>query len=436
MTLRKDGDQGLIRAWSITLSRHLGLALVALGWTALIANLLGPEGTGLVIVATTLPALLAPVVNLGLPTAVGWLTAQQRKDHRDTAGAAIVTASALGIGSSAMVTGGVFIYGELADSDIGYLLLGSIGLIPYVTLTVIAAVYLGRERFGAYAVTLVAGPSVALIGAVLLLPFVQLTVNLLVLVWISAYTLVAVVSVLHLRQEATLPSRQNLVAFWSESMRYGWKVWIGEAAVSARARLDLFLVAWLLGSAAAGLYGTAVQIAAQVGLFSQAAHFVVFPVMSQADKSESDRRRQTPLMARLTLSFSLIAVLAAAVWGMPLIEFLFGSAFRGAYSPLLWYLPAAIFLSISRILTADISARGRPDIVMVIALGTLAVSIVSNLALIPVFGVEGAAGAASLTAFVNLCWRGRAYQSLSNVGWRSLLLPRKGDFTLVRSYFG
>jgi O-antigen/teichoic acid export membrane protein len=433
--MSSDDDRGLIRAWAITLSRHVGVALVALGWTALTARNLGPDGTGLVLVATTLPALLAPVVNLGLPTAIGWLTAQRRYSNSETVGASLMAGFALGLGATVVVAGGLAAVGSLFGRDVTNLLLGSIGLFPYVVLSVVAALYLGREHFGLYAVTLIGGPLLALLVALFTFIFAGVTVVTLVLIWISSHLVIAIISFLHLRRGTAWPSWSTMFAYLSDALRYGWKVWIGEAAVSGRARLDLFLIAWLVGSTAAGLFGTAVQMAAQVGILSQAAYFVVFPVMAQVDKSEDDRRRQTPMIARLTFAFSLVVALVVALLGPQLIEILFGSEFRGAFATLVWYLPAAVLLSISRVLTADISARGRPDIVMVIALGTLALSVVLNLAFIPRFGSQGAAAAASLTAVVNLWWRASAYRRLSDVNWRSLVFPRRPDFALIGSYF-
>lgn len=431
MSTAEGDDRALIGAWGITLSRYLGLVLIGLAWTVLLARSLGPEGTGRVLVASTLPALLAPVVNLGLPSAVGWLTAQRRFDERPMVGAAIGLAVGLGALSWALASVVILLLGSATGSDVGYLLAGVSGLLPFIALSVVAALFLGRERFGAYAVTLIAAPALALLVGVVGVAVADPSVLSFVLFWTVSYFVVAAVTVSFLSREADRPTLAFLRSFFAESLAFGWKVWIGEAAVSARSRIDLYLVAALVGSVAAGLYGAAVGVAAQVGLVSQAAFFVVFPTVAQAGKSETDRRRQTPMMARLTFSFSILAATGVVLFGKPLIELFLGADFLDAYVPLVWYLPAAVLLSVSRILTADISARGMPGVVMVIALATLVLNVALNLALIPSFGMRGAAASASLTALVNVLWRFVVYRRITGVSLRDLVLLRRSDLKLV-----
>ena len=429
-------DRALLGSWRITLSRYLGLMVVGLAWTALLARSLGPAGTGRVLVAATLPALIAPLVNLGLPSAVGWLTARQHYDERTAAGAATLLAAVIGAVSCVGVVGAIAVWGVVAGVDTGYLMLGASGLDPFVGLSVVAAVFMGRRRFGAYALTLTAAPTLALLvgGAGEL--FVDMTAMAFIAAWVGAYYVVGATAIAYLGSQSARPTPQVLRAFARESVSFGWRVWVGESAVSARTRADLYLVAALVGASAAGFYGAAVGVAAQVGMVSQSAYFVVFPTVAQADVAEVDRQRQTAIVARLTFAVSVVAAILVAILGRPLIRVFLGAEFLDSYLPLLYYLPAVVILSVSRILTAAILARGLPGTVMIISLATLALNIVLNLLMIPAFGLPGAALAASLTALANAGWRYIVYRRIVGGSVADLLLVRKGDVALVVGRFG
>lgn len=433
MSTDQSRDGALVASWGLTLSRYLALMVIGLAWTALLARSVGPVGTGEVLLASTLPALLAPFVNLGLPSAVGWLTAREQYDPDTTAGAASVLAVVLGAVSCSLVVGVLAAVGAATNLDVGRLILGATGLLPFVSLSVVAAVFLGRRRFGVYAILLTAAPALALCVGVMAELLADPSPSGFVGAWIGAYYVVALGAVFYLGRRATVPERAVLLDFTRRVVSFGWKVWIGESAVSARTRADLYLVAGIVGAGAAGLYGAAVGLATQVSVVSQAAYFVVFPTVAQAGIAESDRRRQTAVVARLTFVLSLAAALVVALAGRVVIDVFLGSEFTDAYLPLVYYLPTVVILSVSRVLTAAIMARGLPGTVMWISLVTLALNLALNLALIPVFELRGAAAAASLTAFANASLRYVVYRRIVPTSLAELLVPRKADLEILVS---
>ena len=137
----------------------------------------------------------------------------------------------------------------------------------------------------------------------------------------------------------------------------------------------------------------------------------MLPRLTAAD--DADAARTTPLVCRNTLLVSALAALGLGAVSPWLVEALFGGDFGSALRPLLWLLPGTVALAGSKILTSYIFSRGRPLINSSITIVALAVTLVADLALIPPFGVTGAAAASSLAYGVHFALALAAYRRLS-----------------------
>jgi len=106
---------------------------------------------------------------------------------------------------------------------------------------------------------------------------------------------------------------------------------------------------------------------------------------------------------------------------------LFGPDFLEARPVLLAALPSVVFLSLSRVVTADLYGRGETSTILGISLWGTAISLV----LIPVGavtgGVVGAGLALSAAAGCNASLRVRAYLRLSGCSLGQLTVVRRDD---------
>lgn len=161
-------------------------------------------------------------------------------------------------------------------------------------------------------------------------------------------------------------------------------------------RSDTAMVGAIRGTEQAGFYRGAVGIAELVVFGLAAVVTVVAPTLAglSASNSQAALRRTVRRAARFALALTLPAVAAIVAFGHPVLG-LFGEGFEDAYVPLLILAAGQVVNAFSGPVGELLNMAGQERIVT----GTFAVwaaaNIALNAALIPLFGLEGAAAATS-----------------------------------------
>jgi Na+-driven multidrug efflux pump len=83
-------------------------------------------------------------------------------------------------------------------------------------------------------------------------------------------------------------------------------------------------------------------------------------------------------------------------------------------------------------MSADITARGRPEFNSVVAVTGGAVTVILDLLLIPRMGINGAALASSITYLLEAILIGTVLKHLLHKSWRSVVVPTRKDFIPYR----
>jgi O-antigen/teichoic acid export membrane protein len=191
-------------------------------------------------------------------------------------------------------------------------------------------------------------------------------------------------------------------------------------------RLDQYLVLALVNAAGVGIYLIGVQLSQSIWYLANAVAAVLIPRL--ASSSDEEAGRVTPMLCRNTLMISALGALAVGATAPWLVPTVFGEDFTDAVTPLVWLLPGTVALSGSKILASYIFSQGRPGLNSMITIGSLVVTVVADLALIPPFGVEGAAIASTLAYCAHLALGLMAYRSLSGNPISDALFVRGEDF--------
>ncbi len=170
------------------------------------------------------------------------------------------------------------------------------------------------------------------------------------------------------------------------------------ALVTIALQADRLLLPHLAGEAATGLYAAAARFTEVFYVLPVALGAVLLPRLMALKQEGEQEYWQTA--RRTTAGMLLAAVLLAAAlsaggrWGLPL---LLGEKYRAAGAVLAVHSWALVFISIvslrSRLLVIEERAHG----VLIMSVGTAALSVGANLWLIPHAGARGAAWAAVLT---------------------------------------
>ena len=358
---------------------------------AVIGRALGLERTGEVLIAITATQLLKRMCALGTPTAVVWQLPRRRADVR--------RATAVGpiIGAGVLLALGLF-YVPLT------LLLSQepmVALWPVIVVATAAQVAgdhlvgslrtlegLARANLVRLVQSLTSLVGVGLAG------LLSTRSDVMLFGWSSGWLLYAGLGAFSLMARGQLglwPTRRIFL----EQTRYGLRVFPGLVFAQGTYRADLLLVGWLLGSGAAGVYGVALRLVEVLNLVPNAVSFVSFPAASRA--ATGRERSQIWGVLRGTVAASTVLGITLGAAAPLIVPVLVGEGFSDALIPLWVLLPGAIMLSGARVLFPELLARDHTRSFVVLSACGFGGLIVLDLALIPIFGVLGAAVASSTT---------------------------------------
>jgi O-antigen/teichoic acid export membrane protein len=162
-----------------------------------------------------------------------------------------------------------------------------------------------------------------------------------------------------------------------------------------------------------------------VWLLANSVAIVLLPTLTSADADEA--RRVAPIATRNTLLVASAGALALAVAAPIVLPAFFGRDFDGSVTALWWLLPGTVALTGSKVLTSYIFSQGKPLVNTTITLASLAVTVVALFALVPPFGVNGAAAASSLAYVAHFTVALYAYSRISGQPALGALVPQPAD---------
>ena len=195
-------------------------------------------------------------------------------------------------------------------------------------------------------------------------------------------------------------------------------------------RLDSLIVNGLLGIVSVGYYSIATAMAETLWYGANALALVMFPHVSSLERKEADRI--TPVVCRNVVFMSLIGAVVMFAVSHQLILFIFGSGMTPALHPLWLLLPGIVTLTAAKVIASYLSGIGKPIYSTYIAAASLILTIALDLALIPRYGISGAAIASSIvytcTAAVSV-W---IFRFESGAGLLETLVVRPVDFVRYR----
>ena len=389
-------DQRFTRQVGITLITKVGNLSLSIAVAAIIARWLGPEGKGMLALALLVPGMLGLFLSGGINVANVYFAGSKKLD--------VPALSANSVGFTILITipGFAIVWGL---TSVGWLE----AVVPGVPTWIVLLAMLGfpTNLLNGFFSTILQGlqriEMVNLINLVQRIITLSLTI-LLVIVWkmsllgalvavLASWTLSLLVSCMALRRHGGVLSPKWSYSVLRTTLSFGLRGHIGNVLQFFNYRLDMFIVNFFLGPAGVGIYTVTVRLAELLWYLPNAVGFVIFPKAAASEPEEMNVF--TPRVFRITLGLTALGALGLGVIGRPVINFVFSSAFIGAYMPLLVLLPGVVLLGGSKVLTNEIAGRGYPHYNSLNAALALVVTVVLDLVLIPRYGVLGAALASS-----------------------------------------
>jgi O-antigen/teichoic acid export membrane protein len=413
----------LVRALRLNLLGEAASLLLGFVGSILLARLLGPADRGLLALMLSVVTFTYALVSLGLPISVEYHA------KRAAAGALVGNTLAYAAALAALLVPAFWFLREpIADmfarggGGETWVLVGV--LVPLTFLQWTSANQLsGDLRFGAFNALFAASRAMYLIVVILLLTVAGLGVSAGLLATIAGSLVMIAGGLGILLRGAELRFDRGLL---KNLARYGARLQVGSLFQLLGTRLDLFVLQLFRPLSQVGYYVVAQVVAELVTRLASAFQSSVLPLV--ASETQGDRQSRTTAVAlRHHGILAGAGIVAIAIFGPLLILFGFGSEFGPAIVPMLILLPGLWFLGAGTVVVADLSGRGRPGTASLLSAVTVVVTVALDFALIPPFGVRGAAIASTLAYASFGIASAVVLARIANVRLRELIVPTRHD---------
>jgi O-antigen/teichoic acid export membrane protein len=362
---------------------------LALALSVVLARALGPERRGSYALLTLAAMMGAALGTFGFESASVFILGRHPEKARAILAGSVLLAAVSGAAVAALLVWAATGPGSwLPAAAQGLVIVASLA-IPFLTLTLLlngALIGLGRVSDSAWLGTAGVALSLLLVSLASLAPVQRLGA----VVW--AFTLCAVVQagvlfVLVMRAVGG-PLVDPRPAF-AGGVGYSLTTHASTVLHMLHLRADVFLMSLFLGPRDIGLYALAQAVCEWVWLLPRSAATVLFPVVAASDPSRA--LAATTRTCRVAFSLAGLAALGLGIAAPWLIPVLFGSAFSGSVPAIRLLLPGIWGGSIAGSLSSFLGGRGRPELPLLTSLVSLTLNVSLNLALVPRYGIAGAA---------------------------------------------
>jgi O-antigen/teichoic acid export membrane protein len=405
------------------------VATVPLGLISAIvtARWLGPSDKGVLATLTFMAVVVSQLGTLGLGEAAIVMVGQGKASVQRALSA---TVGGLALAAIVSILAFAATAALIFSSDLGDvwvpMLVTCAGLPVLAYLAVLTQIVNVHERFVATSVVLF-GQAVVSAGVTVLLVIVWPLSVLGAIIGIVVGGLAGLVTIIWLLKQRQLSLRPSWdPGFLRRAVRYGVRVQLS-GPPPLTDRLDLVLVYAIAGQAPAGHYSVALTLGTLVGTVPLALSHVSFPRLARLSREDAleltIRTCRYGVAASVVMATGFLAVVPIAI---PLV---FGDPYAPAVTPALALLVAYALSSAQWLLARAAAARGDAGVITRSYGANLCAMLVLDLALIPLFGISGAALAAIIGAAVGLaiCLMPYARHGRRFLGL-TVFLPTLADF--------
>ena len=403
--------------------------------TILLARGLGPSDRGLLAVIVYVCELAVALAGIGLPYAVVYFASRPRPPRGALLGNSFAFAGVL---TAVFVPALWFLRHDVADlfshgaGASAWALAGLLIPLSFLDWSTHNQLF-GKLRFGLLNALIALSRLASLAVIVVLVTMLGYGVSAGVLAVIAAAVVMIAGSL-----AVILPADRPRLDWplFRRMVGYGSRVQVGWLFQILNYRVDVLIVQFFYPLANVGYYVIA-QIVAELSLTAASAFQTsVNALLPHYEGAQDEQERTTVASVRHQAILTAVSVVAVAIFGPLLILFAYGSAFRPALQPMLILLPGMLFLGAGVVVTGDLRGRDRPGLASTLAGITAVVTIALDLALIPPFGITGAAVASVLAYMFYGIGSLVALSRVSDVPLRRLALPTRVELAAYRTAFG
>lgn len=431
------GPSPLLRDALMTIVTRFGLAILIFSTDIALARLLGPSAKGRFALVLLYSQLAALIVGWGMDQALAVVAGRDRRSAREGMANALIWTAVVG-GFAVIVS--IWLYGAPvggpADGPLAALIPNLSGAqFAFAALALPGELFfslgllalLGRKRVLPYSLIRVVRRGLLLLFVVATAAVARLSLDVALVLNLVALIVTAAL-ILWVAARDGILGRTPSIALLREELRFGTKSLPGSLAERLQFRGDAFLINIILGVRQTGIYSVTSGLAETLWYIPNAMGTVMF---SRAVDPKADAARIAAVLTRTTAAVALVTAIPAWILGPRLVRLVYGAQFADAGVALRLILPGIVAYSVVAVLSRYITGQGRPGTGTLILVAGLAINIGVNLALIPTYGIRGAAAASSISYIVTAALTLVVFRRLSGRGLRETLFIRRTDIAAL-----
>jgi O-antigen/teichoic acid export membrane protein len=365
---------------------------VAMLLVVLQGRFLQPEGRGAYVLAVLTVTIVTRLLGqLGI--AVTNRLQDPDADVRRLVQRALALGLLLGLAGVGAVVAWAAVTGEL-PADVAFA--ASLALVPNVVWQSLSGVLMGLGRIRLWNYVQLSPPVLTLVGMLVFVVWLDGEVVAALLAWALANALTALFALAAARDlwlPVSVPKIGDRIG--RTIARLALVMGAVQIVNLVSYRVELFLLRHFRDLGDVGVYSIAMQTVESMWLIPAAMATAVTAPAVQSEEADAARLiARTAAKALLYTAGAAAVVAAAAPFFIP---FVLGDAFEGAGLPLALLMPGVVAYAPVTVLVVYLSVRrGRPRLSLAVSVASGVVTLGLGLALIPAFGVTGAAIASSV----------------------------------------
>ncbi|MBU2541454.1 MAG: oligosaccharide flippase family protein [Candidatus Omnitrophica bacterium] len=273
-----------------------------------------------------------------------------------------------------------------------------------------------------------------LISNVIVLVFLQKTIEVAILGMLVTVVVGAIISILFVFKELGYFNFVLEKDLFLKLIKTGWRTFVISILFILSIRIDVYIIKFLSTTSEVGYYSVVALIANMVSISPMISGFLLF---NRATDGSGKSIKDTAKLSRICIAYSLCVSLVLLLLGKHLIIFLLGEEFIKSYICLIYYLPALIFQNLFFVISMYICGSEGFPVFNILSIGiSLIINIWLNLVLIPILGINGAAISASVAIVIKTIMNIYYFNLKAKLKLSQILFLKKQDLIDLTQKFG
>ncbi len=372
-----------------TFFTRLAVQATGIGGSIVMARVLGPGPKGLLTYAVSVLAMV--VVFNGQANAISWQFTIRKRSG------AVLVATMLRVlaAASLPIAIGLAAAGILIPSQRVLLFVAAAAPFALFTQSATGFFLADSDVKSVNRQSILSGIGPVLLYVPLLL-FFHANIGVVLLVYLAGYIATAIYTALRVAPYAKLTEGDDSGPIVSEQLRYAFQIGLGSAILFLNSRIDVFLIMFILGQSALGVYSIGIAIGEMLYRLTRPMVTASFGRIARGTRTEAAEATA----ACMRHSFALTIVAAAVVSALTplLVPIVYGKAFAGAVLVSQLLLPGIVAYSMMGALGTFFSQQlGEPKIPMLLRLASAIICAIVTVVSLPRVGIAGGAIATSVS---------------------------------------